>query len=62
MARKPVKKWNPTYNKVWVSTAMQHALLQPGYGSRGIDGKKYVKEVLAECDRRAVENGQEFIK
>jgi|TARA_R110002020_G_scaffold314978_5_gene530163 hypothetical protein len=62
MARKPVKKWNPKYNKVWVRTAMQNALSKSIYGDIGIDGKRLVKEVLAECDRRAVENGQEFIK
>ena len=37
-------------------------MFQQNYGDIGIDGKRLVKEVLAECDRRAVENGQEFIK
>ena len=41
---------------------MQNALLKTGYGSIGIEGKKFVKEVLAECDQRAVDNGQEFKK
>jgi uncharacterized protein YbcV (DUF1398 family) len=62
MARKPVKKWNPKYNKVWVRTAMQNALLKSGYGSIDIEGKRFVKEVLAECDQRAIEDGQEFKK
>jgi len=62
MARKPVKKWNPKYNKVWVRTAMQNALSKSIYGDIGIDGKRLVKEVLAECDQRAVDNGQEFKK
>ena len=52
MARKPVKKWNPKYNKVWVRTAIQNALMKSVYGDIGVDGKKFVKEVLAECDKR----------
>ena len=62
MARKPVKKWNPKYNKVWVRTAMQNALSKSVYGDIGIEGKRLVKEVLAECDQRAIEDGQEFKK
>lgn len=62
MARKPMKKWNPKYNKVWVRTAMQNALLKTGYGSIGVEGKRFVKEVLAECDLKATENGQEYKK
>jgi|TARA_R110000824_G_scaffold295858_1_gene484178 hypothetical protein len=54
MARKPIKKWNPKYNKVWVRMAMQNALLKPMYGDIGVDGKKFIKEVLAECDEKAL--------
>ncbi len=62
MPRKPVKKWNPKYNKVWVRTAIQNALMKSQYGDIGVEGKRFVKEILAECDRRAIEDGQEYKK
>ena len=54
MARKPVKKWNPKYNKVWVRTALQNALSKSTYGDIGLDGKNIIKEVLQECDQKAI--------
>ena len=62
MAKKSIKKWNPKYNKAWVRTSMQNSLSKSLYGDIGIDGKRLIKEVLAECDKKAIESGQEFKK
>jgi len=55
MARKPIKKWNPKYNKVWVRMAMQNALSKDLHMGIQVNEKKFIKEVLAECDEKALE-------
>ena len=55
MARKPKKVWNPKYNKVWVRMAMQNALSKDLHMGIQVNEKKFIKEVLAECDEKALE-------
>lgn len=55
MARKIVKKWNPNYKKVWVRMAIQNALSKDLHMGIQVNEKKFIKEVLAECDVKALE-------
>jgi len=61
MPKKPMKKWNPKYNKTWVRVALQNALSK-GQFEAIVDSKRLVKEVLHECDQRAIQSGQEYKK
>ena len=55
MATKRKPKWNPNYKKVWVRIAIQNALTRNSHEGIGIEGKRLIKEVLEECDKKAKE-------
>jgi hypothetical protein len=56
------KVWNPKYNKVWVRTALQDVLTHDTMYELNISGKKLIKDVLAICDKRALEQEEELKK
>ena len=56
MARKPIYKWNPLYTKTTVRVALQNVFLSSSFtGELGPDHKKLIGEILAECDKKAIE-------
>tara|TARA_Y100000592_G_scaffold99891_1_gene177642 strand:+ start:10809 stop:10994 length:186 start_codon:yes stop_codon:yes gene_type:complete len=61
MAKKLVRKWNPTYKKAWVKVALQNALSKLEYGELSPSSKKVIGDVLAECDIKAREK-EEIVK
>ena len=46
-----VKKWNPLYSKTSVRMVLQNTLSKSNYGDMSINEKKFIKEVLEECDK-----------
>lgn len=53
MAKKKIKKWNPNYKKVWVRMAIQNALSKDVHMGIQVNEKRFIKEVLEECDEKA---------
>ena len=59
MAAKRKPKWNPQYDKIWVRVALQDVLNKYEMHGLGADSKKLINDVLAICDKKALEREKE---
>ncbi len=51
MARKLVKKYNPSYTKTTVKLALQNTVAKNSFGGLQKEDNTFIMEVLKECEK-----------